>query len=193
MVLNFKSCERMWIAMVYVFMADGFEELELTAPVDMLRRAGAEVALVGIGKPRITSAHGMKITADIAENQVDMSKADLIILPGGSVGTQNLIANETVKTAVETAVQNGLWIGAICAAPSLLQQRGYLDGKNFTCYPGCQNDALGGLYTGNPVEVAGKIITAKSAGAALLFGKALVAALHGEAAAEALCAAMMSI
>lgn len=177
--------------MVYVFMADGFEELELTAPVDMLRRAGAEVALVGIGKLQITSAHGFKITADIAENQIELAKAEMIILPGGSTGVKNLIANKTVQAAVEKAFQNNLWIGAICAAPGLLQQRGYLDGKNFTCYPGFQNDALGGTYTGNPVEIAGKIITAKGAGASLQFGKALVTALYGETAAEKLCAAMM--
>lgn len=179
------------LKMVYVFMADGFEELELTAPVDMLRRAGAQVALVGIGKTQITSSHGFVLTADICEDQIDMTKAEMLVLPGGSVGTKNLIASKTVKTAVETAIRNQIWIGAICAAPSLLQQRGYLDGKNFTCYPGCQDDSLGGSYTGNPVEIAGRIITAKGAGASLLFGKALVSALYGEAAAEKLCAAMM--
>ncbi|HNX14353.1 MAG TPA: DJ-1/PfpI family protein [Oscillospiraceae bacterium] len=177
--------------MVYIFMADGFEELELIAPADMLRRAGAQVALVGIGKMQITSSHGFKINADLAEDLVDMAKAEMLVLPGGSVGTKNLIANNTVKIAVETAIQNNIWIGAICAAPSLLQQRGYLDGKNFTCYPDCQNDSLGGHYTGNPVEISGKIITAKGAGAALMFGKALTAALCGVAAAEKLCAAMM--
>ncbi len=177
--------------MIYVFMADGFEELELVAPVDMLRRAGAQVALVGIGKKQITSSHGVVLTADLSEDQVDMAKAEMVVLPGGSIGVKNLIANKTVQSAVETAIRNHIWIGAICAAPSLLQQRGYLDGKNFTCYPGCQNDALGGNYTGNPVEIAGKIITAKGAGASMLFGKALVTALYGEAAAEKLCAAMM--
>ncbi len=174
-------------------MADGFEELELTAPVDMLRRAGAQVALVGISKRQITSSHGFVLTADISEAEVDLKKAEMLVLPGGSVGTKNLIASKTVKNAVETAINNNIWIGAICAAPSLLQQRGYLDGKNFTCYPGCQNDSLGGNYTGNPVEVAGNIITAKGAGISLLFGKALVAALYGNAAAEKLCATMQMI
>jgi len=179
--------------MIYVFMADGFEELELTAPVDMLRRAGAQVALVGIGKRQITSSHGLVLTDDISEAEVDLKKAEMLVLPGGSVGTQNLIASQTVKNAVETAIKHNIWIGAICAAPSLLQQRGYLDGKNFTCYPGCQNDALGGNYTGNPVEISEKIITAKGAGASLLFGKALVSALYGDEAAEKLCAAMQMI
>jgi len=172
-------------------MADGFEELELTAPVDMLRRAGAKVALVGIGKTQVTSAHGLVLTADISENLMDLTKAKMLILPGGGVGTKNLIASQTVKHAVEAAIRNQIWIGAICAAPGLLQQRGYLDGKNFTCYPGCQDSSLGGNYTSNPVEIAGKIITAKGAGAALLFGKALVTALYGETAAEKLCASMM--
>jgi len=177
--------------MVYIFMADGFEELELIAPADMLRRAGAEVALVGIGKMQVTSSHGFVFTADIAEDQIDMAKAVMLVLPGGSVGTKNLIASKTVKIAIETAIQNNLWIAAICAAPSLLQQRSILDGKNFTCYPGCQNDSLGGTYTGSPVERSGKIITGKGAGTSLLFGKALVSALYGEAASEKLCAAMM--
>jgi len=177
--------------MVYVFMADGFEELELIAPADMLRRARAEVALVGIGKMQVTSSHGFVLTADVAEDQIDMAKAEMIVLPGGSVGTKNLIANKTVQNAVETAIQNNLWIGAICAAPSLLQQRGFLNGKNFTCYPGCQNDEQGGNYTGTPVEISGKIITGKGAGASLQFGKALVSALYGDTVAEKLCAAMM--
>jgi len=177
--------------MVYIFMADGFEELELTAPADMLRRAGAQTVLVGVGKMQIISSHGMKYTADIPEDQIDLNKAEMLVLPGGSGGTKNLIASEAVKAAVETAIKNNLWIGAICAAPSLLQQRGYLDGKTFTCYPGCQDDSLGGHYTGNPVEIAGKIITAKGAGVSLLFGRTLVAALYGETAAQKLCAAMM--
>lgn len=178
--------------MVYVFAADGFEEIELTAPVDLLRRAGARVSVVGITGRAVTGAHGITILSDISPLQVDPDEAEMIVLPGGGRGVANLTADPFVCTRLQKAARANTVIAAICAAPSLLQKLGLLDGRDFTCYPGCEIPSLGGNYTGSPLEVSGRFITSRGPGTAVLFGAALVEALFGGDKAREILAALQA-
>ena len=126
-----------------VFMADGMEMCECLITVDILKRAGIEVVTASVmGKNEVTASHQVKIKAETTVDEVDFADADVIILPGGRVGTENLAANETVIAKCrEFAAKNGCdpqerkWVAAICAAPSVLSGLGLLDGKHATCHP----------------------------------------------------------
>ncbi len=166
--------------MAYVFLADGFEELEAIAPIDILRRGGVTVKTVGIGGRVITGAHGVPVTCDIAEEEVKPEEIDMMILPGGIPGTPNLSASLTIQEGLVYAMQENLWIAAICAAPSVLGENGVLHGRKYTCYPGFEKEEYNGTYTGAPLEQDGKIITSSGAGNAFLFGLYLLAAFVGE-------------
>lgn len=172
--------------MVYVFLAEGFEEMEALAPIDVLRRAGLEVTTVGVGGKLIQGAHGVGFTADSDGEGLDFSDVDCVVLPGGMPGTTNLDASAMVERCLMKAAEKGALIAAICAAPSVLGHKGLLNGKKATCFPGFEEELLGAVHTGAPVEKDGNIITARGAGVALDFALALVAQLKGEAAAEAL-------
>ena len=158
--------------MIYVFLADGFEETEAIAPIDILKRFGKEVVTVGIGGGKITGAHGITVIADITDSDVIMTdKVEMIVLPGGMPGTLNL-----EKSPVA--------IGAICAAPSIIGKLGLLKGKKATCFPGFEQFLEGAMFTGDLVNIDDNIVTAKGAGAAVEFGLALGALLCGEGKAE---------
>ena len=172
--------------MVYVFLAEGFEEMEALAPIDLLRRVGVEVTTVGVGGKLIKGAHGVGFTADSDGEDLDFSDVDCVVLPGGMPGTTNLDASPMVEACLMKAVEKNALIAAICAAPSVLGHKGLLKGKKATCFPGCEEDLLGALHTGAPVEKDGNIITARGAGVALDFALALVAELKGETAAKEL-------
>jgi len=166
--------------MVYVFLADGFEEIEAVSPIDILRRAGAEVLTVGVGKQEITAAHNIKFIADITADKIVLDDTlDLIVLPGGMPGTLNLEASKYIQSAVDYCAGNNKFIGAICAAPSILGHKGLLEGKTATCFPGFEKDLYGAKVSTALVEADGKIITAKGAGAAVKFGLKLVEKLYG--------------
>ena len=160
------------MAKVYVFMADGFEDVEALIPIDVLRRGGVEVVTVSTTDfPLVESAHGVNIEADLQFEQVDTSDADLILLPGGMPGAANLFAHEGVCKAVCEQAAAGKKVGAICAAPAVvLAQLGLLDGKKATCYPGFEKDLTGAVPTGEGVVHDGKIVTAKGAGVCVEFG-----------------------
>lgn len=171
--------------MVYLFLADGCEEVEALTPVDILRRGGVDVVTVGIGGRSVCSSHRIPIGADIDDSQVTLSaEVEGIVLPGGMPGTRNLAANQTVAKALSYCVENGLLIGAICAAPSILGSWGLLSGKKATVFPGFESEMKGAVVTGEGVVQDGTIITAKGMGVALPFGLALLRALRGDAAAE---------
>ena len=176
--------------MVYVFLAEGFEEVEALAPVDILRRGGVEVKTVGIGGKTVTGSHGIAVSSDLAEDEVTLSEIEAIVLPGGMPGTLNLEKNNTVKAALQFAAENGKLIGAICAAPSILGKAGLLAGKRATCFPGFEEYLSGAKYCDVPAVRDGNIITSRGAGAALEFGFFLLAALKGEIAADKLRLAM---
>lgn len=167
--------------MIYVFLANGFEEIEALAPIDCLRRAGRQVVTVGIGGKVIQGAHQIPVTADITEGEVVFDKnIEMIVLPGGMPGTLNLGQSETVQKALQFCAEQDKWIAAICAAPSVLGRAGLLKGKKATVYPGFEREMGEAKVSHDTLCADGKIITAKGAGVALEFGLKLVECLLGK-------------
>lgn len=180
--------------MILVFLANGFEETEATAPIDILRRNGRDVVTVGIGEEVITSAHGITVVPDVTEVDISMSdEIEMIVLPGGMPGTLNLEKSRTVQDAIDYCAANGKYIAAICAAPSIIGRKGLLGGKKATCFPGFEEFLEGAEFTGAPVERDGNIITARGAGVALEFGLKLVEVLSGKPAADKIKEAMRCV
>ena len=171
--------------MVYVFLADGFEETEAIAPIDMLRRAGKEVTTVGVTGKTVTSSHGISVIADMTEDEftddsTDTDDIEMIILPGGMPGTLNEEASLVVQVAIDYCAENNIPIGAICAAPSILGHKGLLNGKNAICYSGFEKELHGAVIAKDKgVVTDGNIITARGAGVAIEFGLELVKVLCG--------------
>ena len=177
--------------MVYCYLANGFEEIEALAPVDLLRRAGVEVKTVGVGGSVITSSHGIPVSCDLTEAQALLTDAlDAVILPGGMPGTLNLEKSANVQAALDFAAANGSFICAICAAPSVLGHKGLLSGKEAIAFPGFEKDLIGATVSEKAVVTDGNIITAKGAGVAVDFGLAIVAALKDKETAEKIRAAI---
>ncbi len=180
--------------MILVFLANGFEETEAVAPIDILRRDGQKVVTVGIGEEVITSSHGVTVVPDVTEVDITLSdEIDMIVLPGGMPGTLNLEKSRTVQDAIDYCTANGKYIGSICAAPSILGRKGLLNGKKATCFPGFEELLEGAQFTGAPVEQDGKIVTARGAGVAVEFGLKLVEVLSGKAASDKLREAMRCV
>lgn len=172
--------------MIYMFLANGMEEIEALCPLDVMRRAGLEVTTVGIGGREITGAHGITVKADICECELTNTDAELIFLPGGMPGTLNLAASDTVKNAIVAALKNGSYIAAICAAPSILGDMGILRGKEAICYPGFEDRLTGAKISDKRMVLDGKIITAAGMGVALDMGLLIVEILCGKDKADAL-------
>lgn len=167
--------------MVYCFLADGFEELEAIAPVDMLKRAGTEVITVGVTGKTVTGSHSIPFVADITADEISLTEElQAVILPGGMPGTLNLEKSDKVQQAIDFAVANGKYVCAICAAPSILGHKGLLKGKKATAFPGFEKDLEGATVNGDFVVTDGKFITAKGAGVATEFGLEIVRCLVGE-------------
>ena len=167
--------------MTYLFLADGFEEIEALCPLDLLRRAGVEVATVGVGSKSIRGAHGIVVSADIstaeAEKMLKKGAPEAIILPGGMPGTLNLKKDKVVNEFIDSAYENGSIIGAICAAPSILGEKRILSGREAICFPGFEDSLIGAKLSEKFVVRDGNVITAKGMGVALQFGLELVSAL----------------
>ncbi len=170
---------------VYLFLADGFEEIEAITPVDVLRRAGGEVVTVGVTGPRVTGGHGVVVEADTDGEEFSLPRdAGMVVLPGGGGGTENLLKSKMVEKMLAEANRRGIYIAAICAAPKVLHKAGLLEGKRVTSFPSVAGELTGTNHTGGAVEMDGKIITGRSAGVALQFAKALAEAMYGKEAAE---------
>ncbi len=173
--------------MVYMFLAEGFEEIEALCPLDLLRRAGVDVKTVAVGNSKtVIGAHNIPVIADILESEYSDEHPDMVILPGGMPGTLNLDKSETVHCAIDSATRDNAYVAAICAAPSILGGRGLLNGKEAICYPGFEDKLTGAVISKNRVVVDGKTITAAGMGVALEFGLALVSLLCGNDKADAL-------
>lgn len=176
--------------MVLLFLAEGFEEIEALAPVDILRRAGIEVVTAGVGTRVVTGAHGIPVTADMtAEEALPLlggTGPEALILPGGMPGTRHLEQAAEVQAAIDAAVRGNALLCAICAAPSILGRKGLLQGKRAVCYPGYEDACKGAVIADDPVVVDGRLVTARGAGAALLFALRIVEELRGAAQADAL-------
>lgn len=166
--------------MIYVLLADGFEEIEALTPVDMLRRAGCDVRTVGIGKKTITGAHGIPVCADLVSDEATADGVRMVILPGGMPGTKHLAASAFVEETLARVSREGGYLAAICAAPTVLAKYGYLKGKRATCYPGFEKELSGAVYTDLPVVTDGKIVTAKDMTEALSFSVALLSLADAE-------------
>lgn len=180
--------------MIYMFLANGFEEVEALCPLDLLRRAGCAVTTVGVGGDMILGAHGIAVGADIPDTMFRDSRPEMIILPGGMPGTRHLDESKTVDAALRVAASSDAYLAAICAAPMVLGKRGYLQGKHAVCFPGFEEYLTGAILpqNGERVVTDGKTITAAGMGVALEFGLALVRALKGDEAAEKLRSAVLA-
>ena len=178
--------------MIYMFLADGFEEVEALCPLDILRRANLEVTTVGVGgKDVIRGAHGIIVHADIPDIMYRDSSPDMIILPGGMPGSSNLDESRIVDSALRAAHRQGKFLAAICAAPMVLGKRGYLEGKRAVCFPGFEELLAGAVVdTENSLVRDGNIITAKGMGAAFDFGLELVKCFKDDEAAKKISSAV---
>lgn len=176
---------------VYVFFADGFEEIEAFTSVDVMRRAGLNVEMVSVTPDEIvTGAHEVPVLCDKNIANCDFCDADLLLLPGGMPGAATLEKCPELRKQVQRFVEEDKPIAAICAAPMILGKMGFLKGKKATCYPGFEQYLEGAECTGAPVEKDGNIITGKGPGAAMEFALAVVERLLGKEKVEELKEAM---
>ena len=175
------------MANVFVFFADGMEEIEGLTQVDLLRRAGHSVTSVSVmGRKEIRGAHDIVIAADALCEETDFSEGDLFVLPGGGEGTANLGSCEPLCALLKEKYAAGKRVAAICAAPSVLGVLGLLEGKKATIYPGMEGKLCGGEYQDVPAVTDGLVTTGHGPGAAMEFGLELVRLLDGEKASAAL-------
>lgn len=166
---------------VYVFLGEGFEMVEALMAVDVLRRGEVDVETVSIMNDiRVLSSHNVEIKADIQLCDADLENCEMMILPGGLGGTNNIKANEKLIKALKAQAEKGKYVCAICAAPSALGINGILNGKKATVYPGFEGEMLGADVTGENVVSDGNIITGKGPGMASEFAFTLLNALKGE-------------
>jgi protein deglycase len=169
-----------------VFLAEGFEEIEAVVPIDLLRRGGVEVAIVGIGGTSIAGSHSILVEADTQLTKVeDFHDVDAVILPGGMPGARNLSESWELNELIIRKFNEGAVIGAICAAPAVvLGKLGILDGRKAVCYPGAESYAPDCTFGDESVMRDGNLITARGPGFASDFALELLAALVGEGVAE---------
>lgn len=172
---------------VCVFFGTGFEEIEALTVVDLLRRASIDVSMVSItGEKRVESSHKVWVEMDMLLEEVDFSGVKMIVLPGGMPGTKNLEACKILMEQVDKFYEEGKYLSAICAAPSILGHRGMLKGRNACSYPDFESHLEGAQVTRNPVEISEHIITSRGMGTAIEFGLAIVAGMKGEETAKEL-------
>lgn len=171
--------------MVYVLLGTGFEEVEALAPIDLMRRAGIDVLSVGINGKTVYGSHNIGIEADIALDEIDLTDLEMIVLPGGLGGVASVRVSQKALDAISFAWENGKFVAAICAGPTVLADLHITDGRQATCYPGCE-DGMGNaqLLSDAACVRDGRLITGTSAGCAIPFGLALIEALKGSEVAE---------
>ena len=177
---------------VAVHLAEGFEEIEAVSIIDVLRRANIETLVVSVTNNKaVTGSHGIQITADVLFEEVDYSAVDMIVLPGGLPGSNNLKNHSGLGKQILDFHKNGKPLGAICAAPLVFGNLGILKNQKATCYPGFENQLHGAEVTGAEVETSGKIITGKGAGVAIQFALKIVESLKGKTLADELAKKMV--
>lgn len=170
--------------MVYIFLAPGFEEAEALVPADLLRRAGIDTALAGTDHGPVAGGHGIAVLPDMELSQVELEDAEMLVLPGGGRGVENLGCCPRAEQLVRLAAARGIPVAAICAAPTLLARWGLLEGRRAVCFPGLEDKLTGARPTDASVVPDGAFITARAAGSAFDFGLELVKALAGGEKAE---------
>jgi 4-methyl-5(b-hydroxyethyl)-thiazole monophosphate biosynthesis len=172
--------------MVYVFLADGFEEMEAIAPVDILRRLNIPVTTVGVTGKAVRGSHAVTMTADVTIDEADFSDLSVLVLPGGMPGTTNLGNNKTLCDLIVKNHNEGKLLAALCAAPSVFGKLGVLDNRDFTCYPGFEQELTDAIVCADGVVADGNIITASGAGVAVDFALELVRYLVSAETADAI-------
>ena len=172
--------------MIIEFLAPGFEETEAITPLDIARRAGCEIKTVGIGSKTVTGSHGISVTADYSEEELDISQVSGVVLPGGMPGTLNLKEDKNVEKLVMDQYGKGKYVAAICAAPTVFGSYGILEGKKATCYPGMEDGLIGAtaVTDGTTVVVDSNVITSRGLGTAVDFSLKIIEILKDKATAE---------
>ncbi len=166
--------------MLYMFFAEGFEEVEAIAALDVIRRGSLDIKSVGVGSKSVTGSHGISVVCDLTTDDIaDFSGVNGVVLPGGMPGTLNLFADETVNNAVDYCAENGFLLSAICAAPLILGRKNLLVGKEAVCFPGFEDELKGAEISKEFVCTSDNFITAKGMGSAVNFGVAIVAYFKG--------------
>ncbi len=182
------------IIMVYLFLAEGFEEIEALTVVDLLRRAEIGITTVSItGTKKVTGSHQITVEADALYEDIDYKEASMLVLPGGMPGTKHLGEHEELVHLLKEFHSHNKNIAAICAAPSVLGVNGILKGKQATCYPGFEDKLLEAVYTGGKTEEDGNIITGKGMGTAIEFSLKIIENLKDKAMADKIAASIQYV
>ncbi|MFN7064735.1 MAG: DJ-1 family glyoxalase III [Aquificaceae bacterium] len=168
------------MAKVAVLLAEGFEEVEVVAPIDVLRRAGVEVFIAGLTKEPVASARNIKIVPDTTIDRLNPEELDMVILPGGAGGVERLKSDPRVERLVKAMQEKKKLIGAICAAPTALAKFGVLQGKRATVYPSLVEEIKPAQFVDQPVVEDENIVTSQGPGTALEFGLRLAQRLVGK-------------
>lgn len=171
--------------MVYVHLAEGFEEIEAVTCVDLMRRAGIEAVTVSItGQKLVKSVRGLVIKADLLFEEADYKDCEMIVLPGGMPGAKNLGEHKGLIKNIKEFAEKNKWIAAICAAPMILGREGLLKGRQATIFPGMEAHLAGAVAVKDRVVTDKNIITSKGPGTAMEFAAAIVEVLKGQRVAE---------
>ena len=171
---------------IAIFFAEGYEEIEALAVVDVCRRCKLSIDMVSITEDKqVAGSHGIRVEMDKTFSQVDFSEYDMLVLPGGVKGTLGLEAHQGMMKQIDAFYQSGKYIGAICAAPSIFGHRGILKGRRACCYPDFESHLEGAFVTEGPVEISDNVLTSRGMGTAIDFGLAIAGIFAGKEAAEA--------
>ena len=177
--------------MIVLLLANGFEEIEALTPIDVLKRAGLEIVSCGLFGSEVRGSHGITVIADTLPEDIDLTRVDMVILPGGMPGATNIDSHPFTDKIIDATIERGGRLAAICAAPLVLGRRGLLEGKMATCYPGFEEELRGATVTDKGVVTDGSITTAKGMGVALEFAKELVRLMVGEEKVNEISSAIM--
>lgn len=169
----------------YLFLADGFEEIEALTVVDLLRRADIEIAMVSLMEQlEVTGSHGIKVIADELFQEENYADCQCLILPGGADGTDRMKKHKKLGEILCAHMKENKLVGAICAAPTVLAELDLLIGRCVTCYPGLERRLYDAAPVSSEVVTEGNLITSKSAGTAIPFALSLIEAIKGQEEAE---------
>ncbi|MDE6014365.1 MAG: DJ-1/PfpI family protein [Acetatifactor sp.] len=164
-----------------IFFAKGYEEIEALAVVDICRRLGLDIDMVSVTEESaVEGAHGIVVRMDKTYSQVDFADYDMLLLPGGGEGTKNLEAHGPLMAQIDAFYEDGKYIGAICAAPSIFGHKGILRGRRACSYPSFESHLEGATVTAGPVEIDGNVITSRGMGTAIDFGLAVAGLFRGQ-------------
>lgn len=170
--------------MIAVLLADGFEEIEALGTVDILRRCGEEVKMVAVAENKIVNGgHNISVVADvnIYENYEQIVNANVVVLPGGLLGVENLSKSSKVEELIDKVIKQNGYVAAICAAPTLLSKYGLLKDRVAVCYPGMEDELTCDTYKGDEKAIiSGNVITSKAAGTTEIFAQTIMKALGKE-------------